>query len=123
MIFETDWTLKYDYFRDEPLRWDEGVQDYVAASGANLAPGGYEEGVRDFVNPHPVFEFQWGLGRIVQALVNAGLAIETLREYPYVNGWKGFERMREGEGRRVYPPEGIPSIPMMYAIAARAPGP
>lgn len=123
MVFETDWSLKYDYFRDEPLRWDDGVEDYVAASGENLALDGYHEGERDFKNPHPVFEFQWPVARIIQALADAGLAIETFREYPYVNGWKGFERMREdAEGRRVYPPEGMPSIPMMYAIAARLPG-
>jgi len=120
-MFEVDWSLKYDYFEAGPQKWDEGVSDYVAESGANLTPSGYKEGVVDFKNPHPVWEFQWPTSSVIGALLGAGLVLESFAEYPYANGWKGFSGMREGEGRRVYPPEHIPGLPMMFSVSARRP--
>ena len=51
----------------------------------------------------------------------AGLLGERLDEYPYANGWKPFEGMRDIGGRRMAPPEGMPRIPLMYSISARKP--
>jgi len=119
MIFDESWKLHYPYFSDAPLTWDEGISDYVGASGAGLAPSGFQPGEENFRNPHPSHEFLWGIGEIVSAFLNAGLILETLREYPYANGWNSFERMVEGEGRRFYPPPEIPSLPMMVGLAAR----
>ena len=45
-------------------------------------------------------------------------AIDRLTEYPYANGWKGFDGMRELDGRRMVPPDHMPRLPLMYAIAA-----
>lgn len=59
-----------------------------------------------------------GIGEVVNALVSAGLTIDRLTEYPYSNGWKGFDGMRELDGRRMVPPGHMPSLPLMYAIAA-----
>ncbi len=97
----------------------EGVGDYVAESRDGLVPTVYHEGVKDFRNPHPAWEFQWGIADVLQPLIDAGLRIETFREYPYSNGWAPFHHMRMGEDGRRYPPEGVPSLPMMYGLAAR----
>ncbi|MBI3964220.1 MAG: class I SAM-dependent methyltransferase [Chloroflexi bacterium] len=105
----------------EPVIWESGVGDYVGLSGAGLAPSGFVEGERELKNPHPAHEFFWGLGEIVSALQDAGLTLTTFREYPYSNGCRLFEDMREEAGRRLYPPERMPSLPLMYAIVARKP--
>lgn len=122
MMYDEHFTPRYPYFGDgRPVKWEDGIQDYVAVSGAALAPSGYEEGVRDFQNPHPVFEFQWHLGAIFGAVLRAGLRIERFEEYPYLNGAKLFPAMQTGADRRLYPPEGVPAIPLMFALAARKP--
>ncbi len=110
---ERDWP----YFSAEPIS-DGGVGDYVAESGAGLVPWGYEEGVTEFENPHTSAEFCWSIADVVTALLEAGLRLETLREYPYANGCPRFENAVEGEGRRFYTPPGIPNLPQMYALRA-----
>jgi hypothetical protein len=123
MVFDFDWTLKFSYFADgQVLTWDNGIGDYVAMSGSALAPSGYLEGVPNFVNPHRSHEFQWGVGEVVSALIDAGLTLTALKEYPYMNGGKLFERMREMPGARMYPPEGTPNLPLMYGLSAEKRG-
>jgi hypothetical protein len=75
--------------------------------------------VRDFKNPYPTHEFPWGIGEVVTALLEAGLALTALREYPYANGCRQFSNMRELPGHRMIPPEDVPNLPLMYGIAAR----
>ena len=123
MMFNERFELSYAYFGgDKPIEWDEGVCDYVAAAGVALAPSGYQDGVREFKNPHPVYEYQWSLGAIFEALLKAGLRIEQFCEYPYANGARLFENMREETGRRMFPPEGVPSVPLMFGLVAAKPG-
>ncbi len=123
MMFNERFELTYPYFGEaKAIKWDDGIQDYVAAAGEALAPSGYQEGVRDFNNPHPVYEFQWDIGASLTALLSAGLRIDQYREYPYCNAAKLFDHMREVPGRRMYPPEGTPSIPLMYGVEAAKPG-
>jgi hypothetical protein len=76
------------------------------------------EGVREFSNPHRSFDFQWGVYEVAQALIDAGLRIERLREWPYSNGCTLFRGMREEPGRRFRTPAGVPDLPLMYGIAA-----
>ncbi|MBU0641439.1 MAG: class I SAM-dependent methyltransferase [Planctomycetes bacterium] len=122
MMFNERFELSYPYFGDgQPQKWDKGIQDYVAAAGSALAPSGYQEGVRDFENPHPAYEFQWHLGALFGSLLNAGLRIERFREYPYANGAMLFENMRTALGRRMYPPDGVPSVPLMFGLVASKP--
>ena len=123
-VFEWDWSHKYPYFAGgEPLTWENGIGDYVALSGGALAPSGYLEGVQDFVNPHRGHEFPWGIGEVATALLDAGLVITALREYPYANGGKLLDRMRELPGKRMVPPEDVPNLPLMYGLVARQPQP
>jgi SAM-dependent methyltransferase len=119
-VFEEDWSLKYPYpDGGKHFAWDDGIGDYVGRAGDALAPSGYLEGVKDFVNPVTCHEFAWGVGDIVMALIGAGLTLTTLREYPFANGAKQFDRMRELPGGRMAPPEDIPSLPLMLGVAAR----
>ncbi|MBS7697629.1 MULTISPECIES: class I SAM-dependent methyltransferase [unclassified Chelatococcus] len=117
MVFDQQWRPHYQYFNIGPIA-ESGVGDYVAQSGEGLAPSGYEPGVKDFANPHPSFEFAWGIGEVVSALLKAGLTLDQLAEYPYANGWRGFENMRDLGGGRMVPPDTMPRIPLMYSIVA-----
>ncbi|MFO5736450.1 hypothetical protein ACLBQY_31880, partial [Klebsiella pneumoniae] len=80
-------------------------------SGASLALPGYRAGVENFSNPHPSYEFQWGLADVIGALLGAGLQLERLEEYPYANGWAGFDGMRDGGGGRMLPRPRLTSAP------------
>jgi SAM-dependent methyltransferase len=118
-IFDRDWNHVSDYpYGGEPLLLEGGVGDYVAASGRGLTPAGFVEGVRHFENPEGCYLFRWGLGEVVTALAEAGLRITALEEYPYANGERKFASMRELPGRRMVPPEHMPTVPLMYGIRA-----
>ncbi len=118
-VLDDDWVLKYDYFNEgRAASFDSGIGDYVAMSGAMLAPSGYLEGVQNFANPHPGHEFNWTVSEIVTALLNAGLRLTTLREYPYMNGARLLNNMREMADGRIFPPEGISNLPLMLGITA-----
>lgn len=120
MVFDWDWSHTFPYFADgAPMSYEHGVGDYVALAEGALSPSGHIEGVKDFINPHRGHEFQWGVGEIVTALLDAGLTITTLREYPYSNGAKMFERMREMPGKHMVLPEDKPNLPLMLGVVAR----
>jgi hypothetical protein len=113
------WSWKYPYFAaGEPFVYEHGVGDYVAFSGGALAPSGYLAGVEDFVNPHRDNEFQWGIGEVATALLDGGLVITALREYPYMNGARLFDRMQELPGKRMVQPAEMPNLPLMYGLVA-----
>jgi SAM-dependent methyltransferase len=120
MVFDQGWRPHYDYFGGVPVE-AAGVGDYVAQSCDGLTPGSDEEGVVGFQNPHRSYEFAWGIGEVVSALLSAGLRLERLTEYPYSNGWRGFERMADIGGRRMVPPEDMPRLPLMYGLVASRP--
>jgi len=105
--------FKYPYGGGVHLA-NEGVGDYVAADGG-----------KSFKNPEPSHEFYWGLADIVDAVVGAGLRLETLREWPYANGWKPFANMRavdREDGRQRWAmPEGMPALPLMFGLVASKP--
>jgi SAM-dependent methyltransferase len=116
-VFDEAWNVARDYpSGGEPLPLEEGVGDYVGASGGGLAPAGFAEGVGGFENPEPCYLFRWGLGEVVTALAGAGLEITALEEYPYSNGERHFARMRELPGHRMAPPADVPAVPLMYAV-------
>ena len=86
---EEGWEITYDYMGGTQLNFG-GVGDYVALSVGTLTPSGWQAGVVDFENPHPSHEFCWGVADIVMALIDGGLTLRMLREYPYYNGFKRF---------------------------------
>ncbi|MGI8912114.1 MAG: class I SAM-dependent methyltransferase [Rubrobacteraceae bacterium] len=118
-MFDENFRLRSGYpSGGEKLPLEEGVGDYVGESGGGLTPAGSSEGVRGFENPELAHLFRWGLGEVITALAVAGLRITALEEYPYSNGERHFAGMRELEGRRMFPPEGVPAVPLMYGIRA-----
>lgn len=99
-----DWAFepRGSYFDAEPARYDE--------SGSYADP--------DAETDHNV-SYQWthSLGDVLTALADAGLSIETVREYPYTyfERFNGMERDEEGR-YRVGPEH--PEIPLLYAVSA-----
>ena len=106
------------YFIDEVIDEKAGVRDYVGMSGADLTPMGRVDAKGEFLNPEPAYSFQYTVAQTVQALADAGLCIEQLREYPYANGACVFDGMRSLPGRRYGMPEGTPAMPLMLGIVA-----
>jgi SAM-dependent methyltransferase len=122
MVFDDKLQLKYPYFREAgPYRWEEGVSDYVALSGEALTPSGWVDGEKDFKNPHVVWEFPHSVSELIGAALGAGLRIEAVREWPWANGFRPFQNMRELPGRRFTVPEGTPELPLMLGVVAVKP--
>jgi SAM-dependent methyltransferase len=122
-MFDPDLSLRHPYSSGGvPIPIAEGIGDYVADSGDGLLPMAGEPGAEAFSNPHPTCEFTWGLGDVVQALIDAGLRIDVLREWPYSNGWKPLAEMRSEPGRRWRLPDGVPAMPLMFGLVARKAG-
>jgi len=118
MVFEGDWQFTYDYMGGGHLQFDDGIGDYVAMVGT-VASGDYQEGIKDFQNPEPVVEYQWGISEVVMALVSAGLTLTNLQEYPYSNGFNPLPNMQEISPRRFGMPDGMPKqFPMMFSVVA-----
>jgi SAM-dependent methyltransferase len=121
MMFERDWSLAYDYMGGQHIP-SEGVGDYVGESGSGLTLDG--QSVADtahWQNPHPAHEFAWGLADHLNALIQAGLTLTSVQEYPYSNGFKPFPNMIERAGRRMVLPDNKPVLPLMFSITAQKP--
>ncbi len=108
-----------DYFVTEPIHEKEGVPDYVGASGDAISPSGFENGTADFVNPEPCVSFQWTTGSLFDALMQAGLTVEVLREYPYANACALWTTAEPIGDRRFGTPPGVPKLPLMLGVCAR----
>lgn len=105
-----------DYFTTAPFR--DPVDDYVAAAGAGL---GGVEGRAPLPNTIPAVSYQHGLAQIVDALLRAGLVLETLREHPHSNGCRLHPALVPSDGRRWVWPPGVARTPLMFSLAARRP--
>lgn len=117
LMFNEKGVMDWPYFARAIA--DDGIGDYVAAAGAGLVPWGFAEGVQGFRNPNPSHEFTRSLADVVQAVIDAGLRLEVLAEYPYSNGMPRFEDSREEPGRRFRSPAGQQDLPLMYGLRAR----
>ena len=95
--------LRYPYFeRAEPTSWDESVTYTDNDEGIAIA--------------HTrTFEWNHGLGEIVTALIDAGLRIEFLHEFDFVE-WQALPWMLRGDdGMWRLPPDHVP-LPLTYSI-------
>jgi 2-polyprenyl-3-methyl-5-hydroxy-6-metoxy-1,4-benzoquinol methylase len=63
------------------------------------------------------YEWSYPLGEVVTALIEAGLRIEYVHEFPYTvyNAFPWLEKHADGN---YYPRPGIPSLPLMFSIRA-----
>jgi SAM-dependent methyltransferase len=118
--FDAQWQRADPYFA--PGRaFTEPVTDYVGQSGGALAPSGFVD-VALPPNKTPAHAFQHTVADVVQGLVDAGLAIEALREWPYSNGCRVHEGLVDvGANRFAAPPgpRGEWNLPLMLGVAAR----
>ena len=120
-MFDEHLNRKFSYFRQgKVITVEEGVHDYIAARGKGLPGVDYVEGIKNFKNPYRAHRFPWGIGEIITALLEAGLLLRLLKEYPYANGDKPFHQM-EHSGHRWFLPDDQPNMPLMYAIVAYKP--
>jgi len=99
--------LEYDYFRSEPLR-DE-------SEGTYAAPDARLRNAVSFSWIHPI-------AQVVNALVDSGLRIESMTEYPYTY-WHRFPFTRRGRDGYWHLNTGEGSLPLMYSVRARKPLP
>ena len=74
----------------------------------------------DELPPNARVNYQWthGLGEIVTAFAEQGLAIERLDEYDWLS-WQALPQMVQANDGRWRLPEGSPRLPLSYAILAR----
>lgn len=90
-----------DYFHSPKPIKTVGL-DYIGFSG---------EGSR------PCFEWQWTLGDIVSAVVDAGLRLDFLREWPFTSGCRYWPHLRwAGGAYRI--PKGYPQLPLSFSLQA-----
>lgn len=124
MCLNDDWELQFAYSSfdgtAEHVYWENGIGDYVALQMKQAEPDAELPGVQDFVNPHPSYEFSWGLADILGAFLQAGMRITEVREYPYSNAGH-IPGLRLNQHGKWIPPERIPAIPLMYGIVAEKP--
>lgn len=110
-IFDTsadEFRVNQSYFpRDEALRFDDdGSYADLDATLTNRTTYSW---------PHPVSE-------VATALIDAGLRIEFIHEFPYsIERW--FPFMELGGDGYYHMPAGIPLIPLLYSIRANKPVP
>ena len=115
--FDTDLRpTRDDYFAERAFV--DPVHDYVAESGEALAAA---PGSAPLPNDIPAWSYQYGVGKVVDALARAGLVLETLREYPHSNGFRPFPVLVPGPGRTWLWPPRLARVPLMYGLSARRP--
>ena len=63
----------------------------------------------------------YGLGEVVTALLERGLALRALEEHDGLE-WRMFPHMTLEDGQYRLPPEQRAMVPMMYTLIAEKPG-
>lgn len=101
MFETTSFDIKYSYFNTGPIR-EEVRGSYADRTHENVA-----------------IEYGWnhGLGEIISALINAGLQIEFMHEFPY-SSYNNFHDMEQGKTGQWRFKQFGNKLPMMYSIKA-----
>jgi 2-polyprenyl-3-methyl-5-hydroxy-6-metoxy-1,4-benzoquinol methylase len=103
---DADLTIVRPYFQDEPTRWDDEPGTYADMSAQT--------------QHNSTIEWTHTVGAVVSAVIAAGLRLEFLHEHPETL----FERwpmLQRGEGGIYRLPDDVPSLPLMYSLAAAKP--
>lgn len=104
---DDDRSLARGYFDREPQRWDED--------------GTYADVDGDVSFEHNVtFEWQHTVGDILNAVIGAGLVVESFHEHDYTL-FPRWPDLVAGPGGRYDLPPGVPSIPLLFSLRARRP--
>lgn len=91
---------EYPYFHQEFL-WEGGEASYAGSQ----------------IIESPSYEWHHSLGEIVTALINAGLRIEFLHEFPF-SGYRAYRMMKKGGDGWWRFPERNDSFPQLFSIKA-----
>jgi SAM-dependent methyltransferase len=99
---ETGLEVAYPYFTTEPIEFP--VEGSYADPQAKLTSK---------------VEYEWSprVGEIISGLIDAGLQIEFVHEFPFTC-YRHFAFLVEKEKDRWYLPEGMPSIPLTFSLKA-----
>ena len=117
-IHPVAWSLDQD--RDDRLLSLTDRYFEIEAPLENEEEHSYTDG--ETILDHSVsYGWNHGLGEIVTALINAGLHIEFLHEYPFVHGWSGMQDMERGDDGMWRLPDGNEKVPLMYSVRATKP--
>lgn len=123
--FDEQRKLTWPYFggvQGEVIDEPEGVRDYVGRSGEPLAPMGFVASEQEFTNPHPAHAFAWTIADVVTVLLEAGLVLERLCEWPWSNGCRFYaDQVLDPATRRWHAGEGVPATPCMFGLRVRKP--
>ncbi len=109
-VFENERTtpdlrVRFPYFPSpEPTRWEP--------------EGCYAD--KDAQVTHPSYEWTHSLGEIINALINAGLRIDFLHEFPFLC-WDNFPFMRKGPDGLWRLPGDHDTIPLTFSLKATKP--
>ncbi len=118
-MFDRSWQLRQDYMGGLRHEFESGVGDYVALTGAAAEIDSLLPGIRDFHNPYPGVEYQWGIAEVALALIDSGLQLSHLAEYNFSNGFKPMPDMVDLGGRRYAMPAHLPQgFPLMFSLVA-----
>ena len=97
-----------------------GITDYFGDPRNVLYPVRSQRRASRFANRFPVYEFEWSLSDILQALLSHHWQIQQFREYPYILREQWFPRMKVQDGYKFYPVGRLAGFPMMFSLMARA---
>jgi SAM-dependent methyltransferase len=96
---------------------------YFAAAGATMAEedGSYADPTARLVNRR-TYEFNHELGEVVSSLVDSGLEIEFLHEFPFA-AWQRLPSLQQGsDGYWRLPVADSLKLPFLFSVRARKPG-
>ena len=97
-----DLRVRYSYFpRSEPTKWEPD--------------GCYAD--KDARVTHPSYEWTHSLGEIINALIDAGLRIEYLHEFPFLC-WDDFPFMQKGPDELWRLPGDGDTLPLTFSLKA-----
>lgn len=99
-------TIANRYFHQaEPTLWDEPYPDY--ADG-------------DYIPQNLSYEWEWSLGDIFNALLKAGLVLESFNEHERIF-FKRYPSMQEGSPGWYSLPQYAGKLPLVFTLKARKP--
>jgi len=121
---------RYCLLEGHPMSWllddaGEKVEHpyFFTPGGQRISDDGgtYADMSAETVN-NDTIEFSHTLSDVIQALIDAGFVLEQFAEHPFTvfEMWPWLEE-RDGQTKTWWPPDGRPTLPMMYSLIARRP--
>ncbi len=98
----TDLKVSTSYFTQEPA--------------ISEVDGSYADSAEK-IPPKKLLTWNHSLGDILSALIQAGLTIEFLHEFPVMH-WAPFPFLKQGEDHLWHLPQGDPQLPLLFSLRA-----